>query len=262
MIGQIENILSELKAIQTKLPELRELFWIKIDRYNEADQQRGVTFDERFEQQSSKLFRAIEAFSAFIEKSFAPTPEEVAKEKALKKLYAEFPGFNNWNEEAKNALLEREIQTISIKIPKRIVVKVKADEEPNRGSKYQINNQPDKAYCIDSDFSFCRPCFFEFRDEKYAVNNWSMVLKELASLLYTESPDIITEFIARDLSKKPLFSPDPKSYLRPLGIADGLFVESNFSANQICAACKKLLDIYGIEHSEVKIYLDRISAKL
>lgn len=262
MTEQIKNILSELKAIQAKLPELRELFWLKIDRYNEADQQRGVAFDEIFEQKLNKLFRTIEAFSAFIEKSFAPTFEEVAKEKALQKLCTEFPGFNDWNEEAKNALLEREIQSILVKIPQRIVARVKADEEPNRGPKYQTNSQPNKVYSIDSDFSHCRPCFFEFGDKKYPVNNWAMVLKELANILYTENPIPITEFIAKDLSKKPLFSTAPKNYLRPLEIANGLFVESNFSANQMCVSCKKLLDIYGIEHTEVKIYLDRIPAKL
>lgn len=109
MTEQIKNILIELKAIQAKLPELRDLFWLKIDRYNEADQQRGVAFDEKFEQQRDKLFRVIDSFSAFIEKSFAPSAEEIAKEKALQKLRVEFPGFDDWNEEAKKALLEREM---------------------------------------------------------------------------------------------------------------------------------------------------------
>lgn len=260
MAEQIENILTELKAIQAKLPELRDLFWLKIDRYNEADQQRGVVFDEKFEQQCSKLFRTIEAFSAFIEKSFAPSAEEVAEEKALQKLRSEFPGFDEWNEEAKKALLEREIQTILIKIPQRIVEN--ASEVINREPKYQINNQPNKIFSIDSDFSYCRPCFLEFKSKKYAVNNWAMVLKELASILYSENPAPIIEFIANDLSKKPLFSTNPKNYLRPLEIANGLFVESNFSANQMCVSCKKILDIYRIEHSEVKLYLDRIPAKM
>jgi hypothetical protein len=94
MIKQIENILAELKAIQVKLPELRDLFWLKIDRYNEADQQRGVAFDEKFEQQYDKLFKVINSFTAFIEKSFAPSVEDVAKEKALQKLRAEFSGFD------------------------------------------------------------------------------------------------------------------------------------------------------------------------
>lgn len=109
MTEQIKNILIELKAIQAKLPELRDLFWLKIDRYNEADQQRGVAFDEKFEQQRDKLFRVIDSFSDFIEKSFAPSAEEIAKEKALQKLRVEFPGFDDWNEEAKKALLEREM---------------------------------------------------------------------------------------------------------------------------------------------------------
>lgn len=112
MTEQIENILAELKAIQAKLPELRDLFWLKIDRYNEADQQRGVAFDEKFEQQRNKLFRVIDSFSAFIEKNFAPSAEEVAREKALQKLRTEFLGFDDWNEEAKKALLEREMNDL------------------------------------------------------------------------------------------------------------------------------------------------------
>jgi hypothetical protein len=38
MTEQIENILAELKAIQAKLPELRDLFWLKIDRYRVLEQ--------------------------------------------------------------------------------------------------------------------------------------------------------------------------------------------------------------------------------
>jgi hypothetical protein len=123
MTEQIKNILAELKAIQTKLPELRDLYWLKIDRYNEADQQRGVAFDEKFEQQREKLFRAIDNFSTFIEKSFAPSAEEVARQKALQKLRTEFPGFDDWNEEAKKALLEREMRAIKmISKPKHEVI--------------------------------------------------------------------------------------------------------------------------------------------
>lgn len=56
MTEQIKNIQSELNAILAKLPELRELFWLKIDRYNEVDQQRGVVFDERFEHSELKIY--------------------------------------------------------------------------------------------------------------------------------------------------------------------------------------------------------------
>lgn len=142
MIEQIENILSELKAITVKLPELRDLFWLKIDRYDETDLQRGVAFDEKIEQQCDKLIRAIDSFTSFAEKSFTPSTEEIAKGKALEKLRAEFQGFDNWNREAKKALLEREIQTFPVKIPQR-VVKTNS-EKPNHGPKYQINDQPAK----------------------------------------------------------------------------------------------------------------------
>ena len=262
MTEQIKNILAELKEIQAKLPELRDLFWLNIDRYKEADKQRGVAFDEKFELQRDKLFRMIDSFSAFIERSFAPSAEEVAEEEALQKLRDKFPCFDDWNEEAKKALLEIEMQTILVKIPQRIVLKRKANEEPNRGPRYRINDQPSKSYSIDDNFTHCRPCFFEFRNKKYAVNNWAMVLRELANILYSENPILINGFISKDFAKKTLFSTNPNNYLRPLEIAKGLFAESNFSANQMCISCKKLLDIYEIAHSEVIIYLDRIPAKL
>jgi hypothetical protein len=260
MAEQIDNILAELKLIQTKLPELRDLFWLKIDRYSEIDQQRGIVFNGKFEQQRNRLFRALDSFSVFIEKSFAPSDEGKAKEKALQKLCAEFPSFLDWTEEAKKALLEREIADCVAKAPKKIIQK--KPQKPNRGPKYQINNQPDRVYSIDNDFSHCRPCLFEFRGQKYVINNWAMLLKELAEILYNENSTPIDEFIPKDLSKKPLFSKNPETYLRALEITKGLFVESNFSANQMCISCKKLLDIYGFSHSEMKIYLDRIPAKL
>lgn len=112
MTEQIKNILDELKSTQTKLPELRDLFWLKIDRYNEIDQKRGVEFDDKFRKQYEKLVRAIDSFVAFTERSFAPSAEEIAKVKALQKLCVEFPGFNDWNEEAKKALLKREMNIL------------------------------------------------------------------------------------------------------------------------------------------------------
>jgi hypothetical protein len=112
MTERIKNILAELKAMQAELPELRDLFWLKIDHYDEAEQQRGVEFDEKFEQQCGKLVRAIDSFTAFIEKSFTPSAEEIAKEKARQKLRAEFPNFDDWNKEAKKALLEREMNEL------------------------------------------------------------------------------------------------------------------------------------------------------
>jgi len=260
MNSTIEKFINDLKQLNAQLPELRDLFWLKIDRYNDVEQQRGIVFDEKYKQQRDKFYRVVDNLTTFIEKSFAQSAEEVAKEKALQKLCAEFPSFNEWNEEAKKALLEREITDFLAKAQQKIVQK--NTEEPNRGPKYQINNQPEKVYSIDNDFSHCRPCLFEFRSQKYVINNWAMLLKELAEILYNENSTPINEFIVKDLTKKPLFSKNPDIYLRALEIANGLFVESNFSANQMCVSCKKLLDIYGIAHSEVNIFLDRIPAKL
>ena len=44
MTEQAEKIITELKTIQTRLPKLRDLFWLEIDRYNKINQQRGVAY--------------------------------------------------------------------------------------------------------------------------------------------------------------------------------------------------------------------------
>jgi hypothetical protein len=113
MTDQIEKIIAELKAVQTKLPELRDLFWLKIDRYNEADRQRGEIFDEKFKRQSVNLCRVIDSFVAFVGKSFAPSAEDIAKTNAMERLRKEFSDFDEWNETAKKAIIEREAKVIS-----------------------------------------------------------------------------------------------------------------------------------------------------
>lgn len=102
MTEQIENILAASKEIRAKLPEVLDLFWLKINCYNETEQRCGVDFDEKFEKQCEKLFPVIDSFLAFIGKSSAPSAEKIAKEKALQKLCADFQSFDDWNEEAKN----------------------------------------------------------------------------------------------------------------------------------------------------------------
>lgn len=105
---QIGNIVDEFAKLRAKLPELRDLFWLKIDRYSEADQQRGAEFDEKFNRKLENLSRVINGFTSFIQKSFAPSAEDVAKERALEKLEkaVEILGPDSLNDANKEGLLK------------------------------------------------------------------------------------------------------------------------------------------------------------
>ncbi len=108
MKEQVNKIIENLNTITTKFSDIRDLFWLKIDRYKEEDLKKGVEFDKKYAQQCSKLSRSINTFSKFIEKSFEPSEDEIARDKAIQKLKADYPNFEEWNVEAKDALIERE----------------------------------------------------------------------------------------------------------------------------------------------------------
>ncbi|MDR3227723.1 MAG: hypothetical protein LBT56_08655 [Prevotellaceae bacterium] len=52
MIEQLKNILADIKAIQAKLPELRDLFWLKIDRYNETAKNALIEREAKIERET------------------------------------------------------------------------------------------------------------------------------------------------------------------------------------------------------------------
>lgn len=112
MKEQVDKILEELNLIKTKFSDIRDLFWLKLDRYSKVDVEKGVKFDEKYDQQCSKLSRAINAFSNFVEKHFEPSKEEIAREKALQKLRFEFPNFNEWSTDVQNALIKKEVEIL------------------------------------------------------------------------------------------------------------------------------------------------------
>lgn len=132
MNEQIDKIIEELNSIKNKFPDIRDLFWLKIDRYKEDDLNKGVEFDKKYEQQCDKLSRSIIAFSKFIEKSFEPSTEEIARDRAIQKLKADYPNFEEWNEEAKIALIERETDILlktKIKVIRKEIIKRNLKEE-------------------------------------------------------------------------------------------------------------------------------------
>jgi len=133
MNEKIKKFITDLKQLSIQLPELREYFWLDIDRSSDTDKQRGILFDSKFEKIKEQFLRTEKTMCKFLEDSFH-NPKEEAKKEALKKLISEFQNFDEWDEIAKNALIEKYTNDILQKM-------IKSREDDNeRASRSKPSN--------------------------------------------------------------------------------------------------------------------------
>ena len=119
MNEKVEKFIHNLKQLNEQLPEIRDYFWLDIDRSSDTDRQRGIVFDSKFEKIKTLFSQSEKKVTAFLEESFY-NPQKEAYKEAMVKLKAEFPNFDDWNEEAKNALIEKYTNDILKSITKPI----------------------------------------------------------------------------------------------------------------------------------------------
>lgn len=259
MSEQINEILEKLKEATANLASIRDSFQNRLDYFNENDRRRINEFNETFDSKIQKIDEKIKSFVRFVEKSFAPTAEEIAKEKALKKLRADFPDFDKWDIEVQKALLEREIKNYAISEQDKIVKM--PTKRPTTGSTVSVDNpEPQKSFTVTYNFEFCRPYAIEIRREKRDITSWRDALCQVADIVCDGNQGTLTNFISQDVSKRPWFSLTSSIYRRPLEITDGIYTEANLNARDMLKSCRKLLDIYGIDYDNVNIYLNKISS--
>lgn len=257
MNEQIKNILRELQNTTSELNVIRDLFQAKLDYFNEEDRRKINEFNETFDQKCTQIDLKISSFVRFIEKSFAPSQKELAMEKALQKLRADFPDFDKWDSAIQNALLERELKSIEVYSKEN---KTK-EKKTTSGSTVSVDNpDPDKAFPVTYNFDFCRPYAIEICGEKRNISSWRDALYQVADVVCSGDISPLTNFIKQDVSKRPLFSLTPSTYLSPLKITNGIYTEANLNARNMLKSCRKLLDIYDVDYDNVSIFLNKISS--
>lgn len=257
MNEQIKNILSDLQNATSRLNIIRDLFQAKLDYFNEEDRRKINEFNETFEQKCEQMEGKISSFVRFIEKSFSPTAKEIAREKALKKLHADFPEFDNWDENVQKALLDRELKIFEGKSQE-----MQSKSQLSNGCQTNVidNPDPDKVFPITYNFDFCRPYAIEIRGERYNIKTWRDALCAVARALCEQNTEPLNSFISNDFKEKPWFSLSPNAYRSPLEIVKGVFTEANLNAKSMLASCRKLLDIYSVDYSEVSVFLSKIAS--
>lgn len=256
MNEQIKNILRDLQNATSELIIIRDLFQAKLDYFNEEDRRKINEFNETFEQKRELIDMKISSFVRFIEKSFAPTAEEIAKEKALQKLRTDFPDFDKWDASIRNALLERELKSFEAHSKETKT----REKMPTTGSTVSIDNpEPDKAFPVTYNFDFCRPFAIEIFGEQHYIKSWRDALCAIAKVLYEQNPEPLDSFISNDFMGKPCFSKISIVYRDPLEIVEGVFAEANLNAKSMLASCRKLLDIYAVDYGEVSVFLSKIA---
>lgn len=256
MNEQIKNILRDLQNATSELDVIRDLFQAKLDYFNEEDRRKINEFNETFEQKREQIDGKINSFMRFIEKSFAPTAEEIAKEIALQKLHADFPEFDKWDASVQNALLERELKSFEMH-SKEIKTR---DKKPTSGSTVCYDNpEPDKAFPITYNFEYCRPYAIEVCGERHNIKSWRDALCAVAKVLCEHNTKPLESFMSMDVKEKPWFSRTSDLYRSPLEIVEGVFAEANLSAKSMLASCRMLLDIYSVDYSEISVFLSKIA---
>lgn len=121
---------------------------------------------------------------------------------------------------------------------------------------YKVDNHI--VYGLSDDWVHKRPYGFKFlRNETYKVNLWKEVLIKTCEILYEIDPIKFNNFENvpyMNGKRKKHFAKDPNELRREHRIKDGIYIETNHSANFIRKKIARLLKEYGFKTTDFKVY--------
>ncbi|KJJ74454.1 hypothetical protein [Clostridium sp. FS41] len=107
------------------------------------------------------------------------------------------------------------------------------------------------------DYSYTRPVSVEYFGEVYPVKNWSEAYVQTVSCFFDDYSKEIKSLIGKNIGGRKcvdITDEQGKRYLiAPKEITGGLYLETNCSASGIISKIKQLMDICGIDYSDVII---------
>jgi len=136
----------------------------------------------------------------------------------------------------------------------------KTKETPTLPQKSRPKPLPDDSkvdFHVSSDrFTGKKPISFEFLGAAYPIHSWQELLLTLCHLLQEKHSSQFDVMLNLTGKKRPYFSEDPKLLRFPKKINNTrIFVETNLSAENIYAVCKRMLNLLGYaEDLRIKTY--------
>lgn len=125
---------------------------------------------------------------------------------------------------------------------------------------YSSNNQSNINDDLQS-YSFTNPYKITLLNVDYEVRNWTDVLLSVCEALIKVYPEQVSVF-----DKNPLLRGRSRQYFsyekglltdHAKELSNGLFVETNFSADDIVRHCKQILSICGLASSDISFYVNK-----
>lgn len=218
MTQPIRNILCDLDSIRENLLAFSDDVWLNINHNDTTALRVGIAFKE-------KLNTQLDVFGKL--------SEEIA---CLVREYAH-------------------VQTEGEASPETEVGTTTADNT-------RIIKELDQSakHSLDEDFTYKRPYGFILDGKGYQdVTTWTrvyeLILRHLAKkepTLFNALPDNPATITRRD---NPHFSRETSSLRKALILPNGIFAETNLSANHLCASIRTVLDIFSLPVTSCTIFL-------
>jgi hypothetical protein len=214
---RVRQILTDLDRTRENLLALSDDIWLNIDHNDARALKEGVEFKLAYNEKLSEFSRLADELSRLIQSftSVSTTPPEDV-------LHA---GKNS----AETQHLIRELD----------------------------RSQP---HTLEEDFTYKRPYGFVLQGQPYTrVPTWRRVYELVCRQLAGQDPKRFAtlpdnpKFITKNGHKG--FSTQPNELRVRSHIAEGVYVEVHFSANDIRDSIKRLLTEFGVEHDSMVIYL-------
>ena len=106
----------------------------------------------------------------------------------------------------------------------------------------------------DNEFSNRKPISFIFEGERFPVSQWNEILLSLCNLLYEKYRSEFDVVLDMRGSKRQYFSNNPSGMNIPMQIENSNFyVETNWSAKGTVTFCKRIIERFGYDESDLQV---------
>lgn len=218
MTQPVRNILRDFDNIRENLLTFSDDVWLSIDHNDTKAMKAGIAFKE--------------------------------------KLNAQLDAFGKLSDEMTRLVQEyTQVQTEGEASPETEIGATAADN--TRIIKDLNRNEP---HTLGEEFTYKRPCGFVLDGKGYQdVTTWTriyeLVLRQLSKKDATVFKGLPDHAIALTKRGKFRFTRKPSELRKPLALPNGIYAETNLSANDLCESIRTLLDVFALSLADCTIFL-------